>query len=110
MNPGGRRHPKKSWVGRGGRKVVEKSSKKKVLRMGFSIVENLSGLQESIFSLSRRPQLHSGEKSKKWSNVINLQFFTVFFRIILRGPPWVGGTGAALSIMECQAAEATVGK
>ena len=39
--------------------VVEKSSKeKKVLRMGFSIVEILSGLQESIFSLSRRPQLH----------------------------------------------------
>ena len=36
------------------RKIVEK----KVLRMGFSIVENLSGLQESIFSLSRRPQLH----------------------------------------------------
>ena len=55
MNPGGRRHPKKSWVGRGGRKVVEKLSKRKVLRMGFSVVENLSGLQESIFSLSRRP-------------------------------------------------------
>ena len=29
MNPGGRRQPKKSWVGRGGRKVVEKSLKQK---------------------------------------------------------------------------------
>ena len=29
MNPGGRRHPKKSWVGRGGRKLVENSRKKK---------------------------------------------------------------------------------
>ena len=37
----------------------------KVLRMKFSIVEILSGLQESIFSLFRRPQLHSREKSKK---------------------------------------------
>ena len=37
----------------------------KVLRMEFSIVEDLSGLQESIFSLSRGPQLHFGEKSKK---------------------------------------------
>ena len=36
----------------------------KVLRMEFSIVEILSGLQESIFSLFRRPQLHSREKSK----------------------------------------------
>ena len=36
----------------------------KVLRMGLPIVENLSGLQESIFSLSRRPQLHFGQKSK----------------------------------------------
>ena len=40
--------------------------------MEFSIVENLSGLQESIFNLSRGPQLHFGEKSKNWSNFIKL--------------------------------------
>ena len=38
--------------------------KVKVLRMEFSIVESLSGPQESIFSLFRGSQLHSGEKSK----------------------------------------------
>ena len=74
----------------------ENGRKIKVLRMEFSIVEILSGLQESVFSLSRRPQVHSGEKSKDWSNFINLLIFAVFFRIIPRGPPWVGGTGAAL--------------
>ena len=36
----------------------------KVLRMRLPIVENLSGLQESIFSLCRSPQLHLGQKSK----------------------------------------------
>ena len=44
----------------------------KVLRMGLPIVENLSGCQESIFSLSRGPQLHFGEKSKNWLNFIKL--------------------------------------
>ena len=39
--------------------------KVKVLRMGLPIVESLSGPQESIFNLSRGPQLHFGEKSKK---------------------------------------------
>ena len=48
-------------VSKSSRKIVEK----KVLRMEFSIVEILSGLQESVFSLFRRPQLHSCEKSKK---------------------------------------------
>ena len=37
----------------------------KVLRMEFSIVENLSGPQESIFSLSRGPQLNCGKKNHK---------------------------------------------
>ena len=37
----------------------------KVLRRGLPIVENLSGPQESIFNLSKGPQLHFGEKSKK---------------------------------------------
>ena len=48
-----------------GRKLVRKVKIWKVLRMGLPIVENLSGLQESIFSLSRSPQLHFGQKSKK---------------------------------------------
>ena len=47
-----------------GRKLVKKVKIWKVLRMGLPIVENLSGLQESIFSLSRRPQLHFGQKFK----------------------------------------------
>ena len=50
------------WAkGRFGLNIDEKMH---VLRMGLPIVENLSGLQESIFSLSRRPQLHFGQKSK----------------------------------------------
>ena len=45
-----------------GRKLVKKVKIWKVLRMGLPIVENLSGLQESIFSLSRGPQpTHSSE-------------------------------------------------
>ena len=56
--------PRLKWAkGRFGSKNDEKV---KVLRMEFSIVENLSGLQESIFNLSRGPQLHFGEKSKNW--------------------------------------------
>ena len=47
-----------------GQKLVKKVKIWKVLRMGLPIVENLSGLQESIFSLSRRPQVHFGQKSK----------------------------------------------
>ena len=53
--------------------------------MEFSIVENLSALQESIFSLSRGPQLHFGEKSKKWSKFIK---FTDFPPFPLFGVPW----------------------
>ena len=61
--------------GRGG---TPKMVKKKVLRMKFSIVEILSGLQESIFSLSRRPQLHFGKKSKIERFYINFADFPVF--------------------------------
>ena len=57
----------------------------KVLRVGLPIVESLSGLQESIFSLSRGPQLHFGEKSKNWSNFIK---FTDFPPFPLFGVPW----------------------
>ena len=53
--------------------------------MEFSIVENLSGLQESIFSLSRGPQLHFGEKSKNLTNFIK---FTDFPLSPLFGVPW----------------------
>ena len=57
------------------RKLVKKNNIWRVLRMGLRIVENLSGLQESIFSLSRGPQLHLGEKSKYWSNFIQFTDF-----------------------------------
>ena len=76
--------------GRFGSKNDEKG---KVLRMEFSIVENLSGLQESIFNLSRGPQLHSGKKSKNWSNYIKLTDFPLF---PLFGVPW-----AAVILAEC---------
>ena len=45
-----------------GRKLVKKDDVLKVLRMGVREVENLSGLQESIFRLFRSPQLHFGQK------------------------------------------------
>ena len=48
-----------------GRFGSKNDEKVKVLRMEFSIVENLSGLQEGIFKLSRGPQVHFGKKSKK---------------------------------------------
>ena len=55
------------WAkGRFGPKIDEKI---KVLRMESSTVDNLSGLQENIFSLSRGPQPHFGEKSK------NIEFY-----------------------------------
>ena len=61
--------PRLKWAkGRFGSKNDEKV---KVLRMEFSIVEDLSGLQESIFSLSRGTQLDSRKKSKNLSNSIN---------------------------------------
>ena len=61
------------------------NEKVKVLRMEFSIVENLSGLQENIFNLSRSPQLNFGEKSKNWSNFIK---FIDFPPLPLFGVPW----------------------
>ena len=65
--------PRLKWAqGRFGSKNDEKVH---VLRMEFSIVENLSGLQESILNLSRGPQLHFREKSKKCRILLNLQIF-----------------------------------
>ena len=57
----------------------------KVLRMGLPIVESLSGPQESIFNLSRGPQLHFAEKSKNWTNFVK---FTDFPPFPLFGVPW----------------------
>ena len=68
-----------------GWKLVKKVKICKVLRMGLPIVENLSGLQESIFNLSRGPQLHFCEKSKNWSNFIKFADFSLF---PLFGVPW----------------------
>ena len=76
-----------------GRFGSKNDEKVKVLKMEFSIVENLSGLQESIFSLSRSPQLHFGEKSKNWSNSIKFIDFPPF---PLFGVPW-----AAVITIEC---------
>ena len=45
-----------------GRFGSKNGEKVKVLRMGLPIVENLSGLQDSIFNLSRGPQPHLREK------------------------------------------------
>ena len=73
------------------RKIVEK---KKVLRMGFSIVENLSGLQESIFNLSRGPQLHFGEKSKRNCRILlNLSIFPL--------SPCLGSLGLLSFLTRC---------
>ena len=58
-----------------GRKLVKEVKIWKVLRMGLPIVENISGLQESVFSLSRSPQLHFGEKSKNDRIIFNLSIF-----------------------------------
>ena len=75
--------PRVKWAkGRSGSKNDEKV---KVLKMEFSIVENLSGLQESIFNLSRGPQVHFGEKSNNWSNFIKFIDFPLF---PLFGVPW----------------------
>ena len=75
--------PRLKWAkGRFGSKNDENV---KVLRMSLPIVESLSGLQESIFSLFRGPQLRLGEKSKKISNLIK---FTDSHLFPLFGVPW----------------------
>ena len=68
-----------------GRFGSKNDEKVKVLRMEFSIVENLSGLQESISNLSRGPQLHFCEKSTK---ILNLIKFIDFPPFPLFGVPW----------------------
>ena len=56
----------------------------KVLRMGLPIVESLSGLQESIFSLFRSPQLHFGNKAKSCQNLLISQISPI-------SPRWANG-------------------
>ena len=68
-----------------GRKLVKKVENLKVLRMSLPVVENLSGLQESMLSLSRGPQLYFDEKSKQMSNYIKFIDFPLF---PLFGVPW----------------------
>ena len=52
------------------RKLVKNIKVLKVLRMGLPIVENLSGLQGSVFSLFRSPQFHFGKKIKNKYRII----------------------------------------
>ena len=52
--------------------------------MEFSIVENLSGFQETIFNLSRGPQSILAE-NRKWSSFIK---FIAFPPFPLFGVPW----------------------
>ena len=66
-------------------KVVKKVKIWKVLRMGLAIVESLSGLQESIFSLSRGPPTPFLEKIRKISNYIRFIDYLLF---PLFGAPW----------------------
>ena len=60
----------------------------KIIRIGFSIVENLSGPQESIFSLVRGPKLNSPKESNKLSNLIKLPPFPLLAHV---GPMAVWG-------------------
>ena len=79
-----------------GRSGSQNDKKVKVLRMEFSIVENLSGLQESIFNVSRGPQLHFRGKSKKLSNFIE---FTDFPPFPLFGVPWAAVIISTVSLL-----------
>ena len=66
--------------------------------MSLPIVESLSGLQESIFSLFRGPQLNSREKPKNWSNFIKLPPLPLLAHV---GPMAVWGLGLLLSQRKC---------
>ena len=58
--------------------VKKKYPKIKVLRMGWPIVENLSGVCGILFKLFRVPLLNFGEKSKNWSIFMNFPIFPYF--------------------------------
>ena len=73
--------PRLKWAkGRFWSKIDEKV---KVLRMSLPIVESLSRLQESIFSLSRGPQLNFRKKQ----NIYFIKFID-FSPFPLFGVPW----------------------
>ena len=74
-----------SMVQLAGGKGPKKDEKIKGLRMSLPILESLSGLQESVFSLFRGLQLNSRKKIKKISNYIQCINFPVF---PLFGVPW----------------------
>ena len=73
------------WMSRFWSKNDEKI---KVLRMSLPIVESLSGLQESIFSLFRGLQLNSRKKNTNWSNFIKFSPFPLLAHV---GPMAVWG-------------------
>ena len=58
-----------------GRFGSKNDEKVKVLRMEFSIVENLSGLQESIFNLSRAPNSILAKNQKIGRILLHLPIF-----------------------------------
>ena len=66
--------------------LVKIDEKMTVLRMGLPTVESLSGLQESIFSLFRGPQLNSHKKCKKLSNFIKLPLLAHVGPMAVWGP------------------------
>ena len=53
---------------------VKKSEIFKMIRMGFSIVENLSGFSGSMFSLFRSPPFQFPYRIKKWSDFTGMFF------------------------------------
>ena len=75
--PGDRRSPQMGYPPKGEGGYPQNDEKIKVLRMKFSIVEKLSGLQESIFS----PNSILVKKSKTWSVFIFNSRYTA-------QPPW----------------------
>ena len=53
----------------------------RILRMGVPIMEDLSGLQESVLSMSRNPQFHCGRNRK-------LDWFCIAFNDVFLFPPF----------------------
>ena len=66
----------------------------KVLRMKFSIVENVPTPRESIFTLSRASQLPYSEQNKTYQGERRYFFiYTIFLYFHLKGPPIELSTG-----------------
>ena len=74
----------------GGGGKVKNGQKMKVLRMRFSIVENVPTPRGSILNLFRGSQLKSGAKSKNWSKFIknpDFPYFPVFSPLLVATVP-----------------------